>query len=70
MVTFVNEKRVCGCTIEGFGDEAVRWNDYEIKCVECGAWTASYGEVSVSMNKDGTEQGWLCPSCGEFDPDE
>lgn len=60
---FVNEKRPCGCTTEGFGECAVKWYDYEVKCVDCKNWTREYGDVSLNMNEDGSEQGWLCPKC-------
>lgn len=57
----VTEKRVCGCTIEGFGEYQTRWNDYEIKCVECGKWSREYGEVSI-VDDNGDERD-ICNKC-------
>ena len=34
--TFVNETRVCGKTVEGFGEYATTWTERELKCPECG----------------------------------
>lgn len=62
MTKFINERRVCGCTIEGHGEYQTRWNDYEIKCV-CGRWTRSYGDVSQQVGDDPNVQMWLCQTC-------
>ena len=62
-ITIVNEKReIPGSAFrEGFGEYATRHASYEIKCVDCGKWTAEYGEVSVVLGDN--EEGWICPDC-------
>lgn len=62
MVTFVNEKRVCGKTVEGFGPDAHQWVHHEVKC-PCGVWTREYGEVSEQVGDNPDHQAFLCPKC-------
>jgi len=59
---FINEKRKCGSTTEGFGPDQFTWYDYEVKC-PCGCWTKSYGDVSQQVDNDPNVHQWLCPKC-------
>ena len=62
MTKFVNQKRKCGSTTEGFGPDAFVWYDYEILC-PCGQWSKEYGDISRQVGDDPDVQEWLCPKC-------
>lgn len=55
-----SDMRQVGCTVEGFGEYATRWPEYEHRCPDCGCW--SKGSDVTQTNGDGTE-GILCPKC-------
>lgn len=64
MTRIVNEKRVCGRTVEGFGPDSPFWNDHEYKCV-CGRWTKTLSDYSTQVGDDADDQAMLCEACGE-----
>jgi hypothetical protein len=63
-ITWKNEFRAIGGTHEpvGTAGETIFWPNRELKCPQCGKWTAKFGEVSIT-NDDGTES-YICDSCG------
>lgn len=65
MTKFVNEKRICGKTVEGFGEYATTWADYETKCGECGRWVRKLGDVSTQVGDNPDCQAMLCEACAE-----
>lgn len=56
------DKRQVGCVIEGFGEYATRWPEYEYHCHECGRWGDSSNVTHV--HDDGSESP-VCPVCAD-----
>lgn len=59
---FVNDRRPCGRTVEGFGEYRTTWVDYELKC-SCGKWFKGGSDVSEQVGDDENAHAWLCPAC-------
>ncbi len=53
-------QRKIGNTVEGHGEYATYWPEYEYKCPDCGKWTQDTSDVSIEM-PDG--EAFLCSSC-------
>lgn len=58
---YINEQRQCGGCYEGHGEARVFWPEYEIKCYDCGKWTADYGDVDLHIDEG--QRAWICHDC-------